>query len=66
MSNFTWAGFWDNGTAYQANTFVTYENVVYVCLHQIYQVHHQVVILIGILLFMDRAQPISKEHRYQQ
>jgi hypothetical protein len=32
MSNFTWAGFWDNGTAYQVNTFVTYENVVYVSL----------------------------------
>ena len=32
MSNFTWAGFWDNGTAYQTNTFVTYENVVYVSL----------------------------------
>ena len=32
MSNFTWAGFWDGGTAYQANTFVTYENVVYVSL----------------------------------
>jgi hypothetical protein len=33
MSNFTWAGFWDNGTAYQTNTFVTYENVVYVSLN---------------------------------
>jgi hypothetical protein len=32
MSNFTWAGFWDNGTSYQTNTFVTYENVVYVSL----------------------------------
>jgi hypothetical protein len=32
MSNFTWAGFWDNGTTYQTNTFVTYENVVYVSL----------------------------------
>ena len=32
MSNFTWTGFWDNGTAYQTNTFVTYENVVYVSL----------------------------------
>ena len=32
MSNFTWAGFWDNGTAYQTNTFVTYENVLYVSL----------------------------------
>jgi hypothetical protein len=32
MSNFTWAGFWDNGIAYQTNTFVTYENVVYVSL----------------------------------
>lgn len=32
MSNFTWAGFWDGGTAYQTNTFVTYENVVYVSL----------------------------------
>ena len=32
MSNFTWAGFWDNGTAYLTNTFVTYENVVYVSL----------------------------------
>lgn len=33
MSNFTWAGFWDSGTAYQSNTFVTYENVVYVSLN---------------------------------
>jgi len=33
MSNFTWSGFWDGGTAYQVNTFVTYENVVYVSLH---------------------------------
>jgi outer membrane biosynthesis protein TonB len=32
MSNFTWAGFWDNGTSYLVNTFVTYENVVYVSL----------------------------------
>jgi len=32
MSNFAWEGFWDNGTAYQTNTFVTYENVVYVSL----------------------------------
>ena len=32
MSNFTWAGFWDNGTAYLTNTFVTYENVIYVSL----------------------------------
>ena len=30
MSNFTWAGFWNSGTVYQVNTFVTYENVVYV------------------------------------
>ena len=33
MSNFTWTGFWDNGTSYQVNTFVTYENVVYVSLN---------------------------------
>ena len=33
MSNFTWAGFWDNGTAYLTNTFVTYENVLYVSLN---------------------------------
>jgi hypothetical protein len=32
MSNFTWAGFWNGGTAYQTNTFVTYENVIYVSL----------------------------------
>jgi hypothetical protein len=32
MSNFTWAGFWDNGTSYLVNTFVTYENVIYVSL----------------------------------
>ena len=32
MSNFTWAGFWNGGTAYQTNTFVTYENVLYVSL----------------------------------
>ena len=32
MANFTWSGFWDNGTTYQTNTFVTYENVVYVSL----------------------------------
>ena len=24
MSNFTWAGFWDNGTSYQVNTFGTF------------------------------------------
>jgi hypothetical protein len=33
MSNFTWAGFWDNGTSYLVNTFVTYENVLYVSLN---------------------------------
>ena len=33
MSNFTWAGFWNSGTTYQTNTFVTYENVVYVSLN---------------------------------
>ena len=33
MSNFTWAGFWDNGTSYLVNTFVTYENVIYVSLN---------------------------------
>ena len=32
MSNFTWAGFWNSGTTYQVNTFVTHENVVYVSL----------------------------------
>ena len=32
MSNFTWSGFWNSGTTYQTNTFVTYENVVYVSL----------------------------------
>ena len=33
MSNFTWAGFWNSGTTYQVNTFITYENVVYVSLN---------------------------------
>jgi hypothetical protein len=33
MSNFTWAGFWNSGTTYQVNTFVTHENVVYVSLN---------------------------------
>jgi hypothetical protein len=56
MSNFTWAGFWNGGTAYQTNTFVTYENVVY----------HQVEILIGILLCMVKVVHILKELHYQQ
>jgi hypothetical protein len=33
MSNFTWAGFWNSGTTYQVNTFITYENVLYVSLN---------------------------------
>ena len=32
MSNFTWDGFWNSGTTYPINTFITHENVIYVSL----------------------------------
>ena len=33
MSNFNWSGLWNSGSVYQANTFVTWKNVVYVALN---------------------------------
>ena len=33
MSNFNWSGLWNVGSVYQANTFVTWKNVLYVSLN---------------------------------